>query len=69
MVNDQLPWLTPFSQQDTPGLTWHSQDAKDAKDAKGRGRGDEGRALCALRGAALVRSRENIRLTAETPKT
>jgi hypothetical protein len=33
MVNDQFPWLTPFSQQDTPGFAWRTEDAKDAKRA------------------------------------
>jgi len=25
MVNGQVPWLTPFSQQDTPDLSWRSK--------------------------------------------
>jgi hypothetical protein len=24
MANEQLPWLTPFSQQDAPGFAWRS---------------------------------------------
>jgi hypothetical protein len=25
MVNEQLPWLKPFTQQDQPGLAWRDQ--------------------------------------------
>ena len=25
MANDQLPWLTPFSQQDAPGFAWRTR--------------------------------------------
>jgi hypothetical protein len=28
MVNEQLPWLTPLSQQDRPGLFWRIQRRK-----------------------------------------
>jgi hypothetical protein len=31
MANEQLPWLTPFSQQDTPGFAWRFQMRADSK--------------------------------------
>ena len=29
MVNDQLPWLTPFSQQDAPDFAWRTRGRRD----------------------------------------
>jgi hypothetical protein len=31
MANEQLPWLTPFSQQDAPGFAWRFQSRKARK--------------------------------------
>jgi hypothetical protein len=49
MVNEQLPWLKPFIQQDQPGLAWRVQRAqREEWDADERGAtrisGDSGRA-------------------------
>jgi len=32
MMNEQLSWLTPFSQQVAPGLAWRSKDRKEQKE-------------------------------------
>jgi hypothetical protein len=31
MANGQLPWLTPFSQQDAPGFSWRFEITKFMK--------------------------------------
>jgi hypothetical protein len=36
MANDQLPWLTPFSQQDAPDFAWRTRGAEtQRKDKQG----------------------------------
>jgi len=32
MANEQLPWLTPFSQQDAPGFAWRFQRRRERRE-------------------------------------
>jgi hypothetical protein len=56
MVNEQLPWLKPFIQQDQPGLAWRTKGRRENGVFALAVRGRQSKSLRLLKAKAFSRS-------------